>query len=31
MALNRVVDVLYVVDIYYFTAIDDGWGIRVVN
>jgi hypothetical protein len=27
MALNEVIDKLYMVDILYYTMIDDGWGI----
>jgi hypothetical protein len=31
MALERIVDVLYVIDILIYTIIDDSWGIGVVN
>ena len=31
MALNRIMAMLYVIDILYYAIIDDSWGIGVVN
>jgi hypothetical protein len=31
MALNRIVKMLYVIDILNYTMIDDSWGIGVAN